>query len=59
MEAKEQGSIALLDTDVLYCEDYLVDSYRDGGEEEDAEDESHPSEATLFYQQACSAVVGA
>lgn len=38
-------------------DDYLVDSYCDGGEEED-EDEDCRSEATLLYNQACPAVVG-
>ena len=44
---------------MLDGDDYLVDSYCDGGEEEDAEDDGGRSEVTLFYNQACPAVVGA
>ena len=44
---------------ILKGDDYLVDSYGNGGEEEESEDEGGRSEAILFYDQACLAVVGA
>ena len=44
---------------ILLGDDYLVDSYGNGGEEEESEDEGDCSEVGLFYDETCLAVVGA
>ena len=46
-------------TPILLGDDYLVDTYGNGGEEEESEDDGGRSEAALFYDEACLAVVGA
>lgn len=43
---------------VSYSDDYRVDSYRDGGEKENAESEGDCSETPILYGPAHSAIVG-